>query len=52
MKVLGIDIGGTGIEGAPMPTVPAKLRNEAGIVGAPLAYEHERQRGRRRTAAR
>jgi len=32
------------------PVVPAKLRNDAGIVGAALAYEHERRRARQRRA--
>ena len=30
------------------PVVPAKLRNEAGIIGAALAYHHERRRARQR----
>ena len=30
------------------PIVPAKLRNEAGIIGAALAYDHERRRARQR----
>jgi len=30
--------------------VPAKLRNDAGIVGAALAYEHERSRARQKRA--
>lgn len=34
----------------PAPIVPAKLRNDAGIVGAALAYEYSRQRVRRRNA--
>lgn len=33
----------------PTPVVPAKLRNDAGIIGAALAYEHERQRTRQKT---
>jgi len=32
------------------PVVPAKLRNDAGIVGAALAYEHERRRARQKRA--
>ena len=32
------------------PVVPAKLRNDAGIIGAALAFEHERERGRGRLA--
>ena len=32
----------------PARVVPAKLRNEAGIVGAALAYEHERRRARQK----
>jgi polyphosphate glucokinase len=32
----------------PTPVVPAKLRNDAGIIGAALAYEHERLRTRQR----
>jgi len=32
------------------PVVPAKLRNDAGIVGAALAYEHERSRARQKRA--
>jgi polyphosphate glucokinase len=34
----------------PTPTVPAQLRNDAGIVGAALAYEHERRRARQKTS--
>jgi polyphosphate glucokinase len=34
----------------PVKVVPAKLRNDAGIIGAALAYEHERQRARRKRA--
>jgi polyphosphate glucokinase len=34
----------------PTPIVPATLRNDAGIVGAALAYEHERRRTRQRTS--
>lgn len=30
------------------PIVPAKLRNEAGIIGAALAYDHERRRARQK----
>ncbi|MGH8746815.1 MAG: polyphosphate--glucose phosphotransferase [Burkholderiales bacterium] len=30
------------------PVVPARLRNEAGIVGAALAYAHERRRARQK----
>ena len=30
------------------PVVPAKLRNDAGIIGAALAHEHERQRARQK----
>jgi len=30
--------------------VPAQLQNDAGIVGAALAYEHAAQRGRQRLA--
>jgi polyphosphate glucokinase len=30
------------------PVVPAKLRNEAGIIGAALAYHHERRRARQK----
>jgi len=30
------------------PIVPARLRNEAGIIGAALAYHHERRRARQR----
>jgi len=30
------------------PVVPARLRNEAGIIGAALAYDHERRRARQR----
>jgi polyphosphate glucokinase len=30
------------------PVVPARLRNEAGIVGAALAYDHERRRARQK----
>jgi polyphosphate glucokinase len=33
----------------PTPIVPARLRNDAGIIGAALAYEHERRRGKQRT---
>jgi polyphosphate glucokinase len=29
-----------------VPVVPAKLRNDAGIIGAALAYEHEQQRAK------
>jgi polyphosphate glucokinase len=29
-----------------VPVVPARLRNDAGIIGAALAYEHEKQRAR------
>jgi polyphosphate glucokinase len=32
------------------PVVPAKQRNDAGIIGAALAYEHERRRGRQKTS--
>lgn len=32
----------------PTPIVPAKLLNEAGIIGAALAYEHEHRRGRQK----
>ena len=32
----------------PAPIVPAKLLNDAGLIGAALAYEHERRRGRQR----
>ena len=32
----------------PTPIVPARLKNDAGIIGAALAYEHERTRGRQR----
>jgi polyphosphate glucokinase len=32
----------------PTPIVPARLRNDAGIIGAALAYEHHRLLGRRR----
>jgi len=32
------------------PVVPAKLRNDAGIVGAALAYEHARRRVRQKRA--
>jgi polyphosphate glucokinase len=32
------------------PVVPAKLLNDAGIVGAALAYEHERRRSRQKLA--
>jgi len=32
----------------PTPIVPARLRNDAGIVGAALAYEHERRRARQK----
>ena len=31
----------------PTPIVPARLKNDAGIIGAALAYEHERGRKRR-----
>jgi polyphosphate glucokinase len=34
----------------PTPVVPARLRNDAGIIGAALAYEHHRQRARRKLA--
>ena len=34
----------------PVKVVPARLRNDAGIVGAALAYEHERERARRKRA--
>jgi polyphosphate glucokinase len=34
----------------PTRVVPARLRNDAGIIGAALAFEHERQRGRGRLA--
>ena len=30
------------------PIVPARLRNEAGIVGAAMAYDHERRRARQK----
>ena len=30
------------------PVVPAKLRNEAGIIGAAVAYDHERRRTRQK----
>ena len=30
----------------PVPVVPARLRNDAGIIGAALAYEHEKRRAR------
>jgi polyphosphate glucokinase len=30
------------------PVVPARLRNEAGIIGAALAYDHERRRARQK----
>ena len=30
------------------PVVPAKQRNEAGIIGAALAYDHERRRARQK----
>lgn len=29
-----------------VPVVPAKLRNDAGIIGAALAFEHERERAK------
>lgn len=32
----------------PTPIVPARLRNEAGIIGAALAYEHEQRRARQK----
>ena len=32
------------------PVLPARLRNEAGIIGAALAYEHQQQRARRKLA--
>jgi polyphosphate glucokinase len=32
------------------PVVAAKLRNDAGIIGAALAYEHERRRRRQKTS--
>lgn len=32
----------------PTRVVPARLRNDAGIIGAALAYEHERERARAR----
>ncbi len=32
----------------PTPIVPARLRNDAGIIGAALAYEHERRRRKQR----
>jgi polyphosphate glucokinase len=34
----------------PTPVVAARLRNDAGIIGAALAFEHEKQRGRGRLA--
>jgi polyphosphate glucokinase len=34
----------------PTPIVPARLRNDAGIIGAALAYEHHRLRVRRKTS--
>jgi len=34
----------------PARVVPARLRNDAGIIGAALAFEHEKQRGRGRLA--
>ena len=34
----------------PTPVVPARLRNDAGMIGAALAFEHEKQRGRGRLA--
>jgi polyphosphate glucokinase len=34
----------------PTRVVPAKLRNDAGIIGAALAYQHERQHGRQKRA--
>jgi len=34
----------------PTPVVPARLCNDAGIIGAALAYEHQRQRARRKLA--
>lgn len=34
----------------PVPVVAAKFRNDAGIVGAALAYEHERRRARQKTS--
>jgi polyphosphate glucokinase len=33
----------------PTPVVPAKLRHDAGIIGAGLAHEHERLRTRQKT---
>jgi polyphosphate glucokinase len=33
-----------------VPVVPAKLKNDAGIIGAALAYEHERRRARQKRA--
>ena len=30
----------------PVPVVPARLRNDAGIIGAALAFEHEKRRAR------
>jgi polyphosphate glucokinase len=30
----------------PTRVVPARLRNDAGIIGAALAFQHERERGR------
>ena len=33
-----------------IPVVPAKLKNDAGIIGAALAYEHERRRARQKRA--
>jgi polyphosphate glucokinase len=34
----------------PTPVVPAKLRNDAGIIGAALAWEHERLHARQKRA--
>ncbi len=36
----------------PTPIVPAKLRNDAGMIGAAFAFEHERGRGRPRKSVR
>jgi polyphosphate glucokinase len=34
----------------PTPVVPAKLRNDAGIIGAALAFEHEKRRAQQKRA--